>query len=358
MLEKVLKKIGFRGEQGNAIKNILYIIFCEKNNINFDTSRSSAWCESMKFSSEQEAYKWLNQMCQENMLRPKNVERLQYVPPQYVTKYLSEIIKYLDCLQFFNAIRPKHQKYDAMLLLGAAQESFERRVKTAIEILHNGYEVDEMYILSGSRDLWPKHEPITPILVAEFIASKARSKPLSVKEIYKKTCQIINEHLPKEVFEKNTSEEVNKIRKKIVDIFESPNNYLDQNNFPPIKWPTEMTLGRTLVEMYKIHHIIDVFDVNTPKNAQGKRPNTQDTYIQFEKEFGKRFSNKKHKPRLLLISNQPFNFYQRIIAENSLPKNKYEIDDAGDSAISITPQSIAVCLDSLARAIYASGVKF
>lgn len=351
MFPALLKKLGYNELQQQALLSILYIIHCYENHLEFHTTNKQKWLDSMVFKNIEECYDWLNKFCQSRMLRPKNTERLQLIPSGYIGQYFHTLIKYIKRLNLIGEIRPKYKEYDAILFLGASQGSMESRTKTVVELLHHGLKADALYVLSGDRDLWPKHETLTPITVTEKIAKKTEASGPEVISIYRKICHKINKMLPEEKFLTNSSAEINAIREEIKSFFE--HSLEEKSDYPRIQWPNELDLAKILLKNYMVPDIINTTYINAPKNKSGGRPNTLDTVVYFEKEY-KAIKKSSHKPKLLVISGQPFIEYQTVIVKSILSEKDYYIEGVGKGEVATDERAIAVCLDSIARSIYAS----
>lgn len=343
MLHTLLEKFGYTELQKHAFTSIIYMIHCYDHKINYKSKDKDKWVKSIKFKHITDCYDWLNNFCQAKMLRPKNTERLQYIPPGYIEKHFHTLIKYLKRLGLVDTKRPKYKQYDAILFLGAAQDSMESRTKTLVEKLHNGLQADALYILSGDRDLWPKHETLTTIMVTEQIAKKLKSTPSELRSIYRKICHKINKLLPEEKFLHNSSFEINALREEIKEHFE--HKVSQQGEYPRIIWPNELDLAKLLVKNYKVPDIISTKYINAPKRQSGSRPNTLDTFVWFEKDYKDIVKESGRKHKLLLISGQPFVEYQTIIAKSILSSDDYYIEGIGRGDVTTDFQAIAICLD-------------
>jgi hypothetical protein len=206
--------------------------------------------------------------------------------------------------------------------------------------------------LSGDRDLWPKHETLTPIIVTEKISKKIKASQTKLRGIYRKICHKINKILPEEKFLKNSSFEINALREEIKALFE---HKLDEKSeFPRIKWPNELDLVKILLKNYMVPDIIKTKYINAPKRKSGSRPNTLDTVIFFEKEYRDIIKDSAKKHKILIISGQPFIEYQTVIVKSVLSPDNYYVEGIGKGDVATDEQAIAICLDSIAGSIYAS----
>ena len=206
--------------------------------------------------------------------------------------------------------------------------------------------------MSGDRDLWPKHETLTTIMVAEKIAKKLKASPKELRSIFRKICQKMNRLLPEDKFLHNSSFEINAIREEIKEHFE--HKISDKGEYPRIIWPNELDLAKLLLKNYKVPDLINTKYVNAPKRKSGSRPNTLDTFVWFEKDYKDIVEESGRQHKLLLISGQPFVEYQTVIAKSILSPDHYYIEGVGKGDVETTFQSIAICLDSIARSIYAA----
>lgn len=351
MIYKVLEKIGYSKVRAEALLSLVYMIHCHDHNIEFRSEDKDKWLKSKSFKSIEECYDWLNDYSQSKMLRPKNVERLQHIPPEYVYRYFYLILKYLKQLDLIDDRTPKHSEYDAILFLGAAQNSMEDRIKTLVKILYNGYKAKEVYILSGERDLWPKHEVLTPVMIAEKIAKKNKLSSKEFGTLYHKVCHQINKMLPEDMLLRNKGAEINAVREKIRDIFEHRSK--ERTEYPSIKWPSEVDLVKRLLKNYRLEALIKIKYIDVPKKSSGRRPTTMDGVICFEEQY-RMLTKSNRKSKLLIISSQPYIEYQTTIVKSILSEKYYDIESIGSGNILTSTKSVAICLDSIARSIYAA----
>ncbi len=112
-----------------------------------------------------------------------------------------------------------------------------------------------------------------------------------------------------------------------------------------IKTDTELT--ESVYEQYAktwpedLRHI-SAISIATRAHKESNRPNTRDTLNEWKKI-------NEQKNNLLIISNQPFVPYQKLVVENVL-SSSYQTETVGEKINDVTP--VSVILDSVARYLY------
>ena len=114
----------------------------------------------------------INQMMQAHLKRPAGSERAMLGDdPRFKgnVELQNALIARYDALGMIEKLTPPEGKeYDAILVLGSSQPSFQARLNLLIEVMGKHHATGTIYLLGSDRELWPIHEPI----VTEFLAER------------------------------------------------------------------------------------------------------------------------------------------------------------------------------------------
>lgn len=241
---------------------------------------------------------------------------------------------YYNQLNMLSRLPPiSGKKYDAILLLGCAQGTFESRLKTLITAVTEGGIRGAIYTLGSDRALWPFHEPIT----SKFLTKTTGMPEEEIIDIFYATfrrqfpdfAHLQNEALLKAVQDSGRFNDINAARRNIVKAFTDLGH----------TYPTEADM---MAAILKESTLSDSISLKAMTKADGKRPTTEDTVIAFRDGYG------GTPERILVVSKQPEALYQ-IEPTKKILKGA-NIDVIADEA----PSGIkfSIINDAIARKVY------
>lgn len=290
----------------------------------------------------------INALCQKVMLRAAGTERQQLVDNDKLEEHRDLITAALDRLGFISEIKPQNKKPDVLLVLGASQSSFTKRILTTVQYLEEEHvKPSALYLLGGQRPLWAVHEPVTAELVAERIFEEYPSEPY--EEVLAKVREDFNERA-KAVTDRSDSKQINTFRAAVITYY--------QNNYN-IKWPTELDMMVRISEHQGLKAKgLKVIPVDTPMQADEfgkltKRPNTKDTIISFKTNYANKIVHQDGaKVSVMATSSQPNIVYQAKPIEEVLGLGGFDIEVVG-KGVDPKTYKIREAFDGLARSIFA-----
>lgn len=264
-------------------------------------------------------------------------ERTDIKPAAIDADSLAELKTVFTKLGMVDEVTPSLPVYDAVLCMGAAEAGVRPRINQLAEIIQDGKPtVKNIVVLGSARKLWPLKktdagnvfpEPIVYDILAARI-SERDGKVISSQEVK----QAVLNMDTKETAVEKLSEEV------------SSNPY-----FRGIEWPTETDLIKAVIKENPVFDGQKLVVVRTPDFPNGKRADSSRTIEWAVKENPDILHAKAD---VLLISSQPFTRNQKTVAKQSLPKDA-KAEAIAEGISDFTPKQAMICMDSLARTVYA-----
>jgi hypothetical protein len=213
---------------------------------------------------------------------------------------------------------PEGENYDAILVLGSSQPSFQGRLDSLIRVMEERHVTGTIYLLGSDRELWPIHEPI----VTDFLAERTGQTSEEINEYFQ-------ENFPEAI--RKVPAELNKRRQEVIK------HFTDRK----VKFPTEADMMYALVDQSVLKDLPHV-KVEAGKRPDGSRANTEDTVVKFRALYG------GVPGKVLIISTQPEALYQVEPVRKILPESR--IDIAAQAAKDgVNP---LVINDAIARKVY------
>lgn len=264
----------------------------------------------------------INKKMQECLKRPAGLERAM-LSDDFRLKDNPELrdalIARYDALGMIRELTPPEgEEYDAILILGSSQPSFQTRLNSLIKVMDEQHVKGMIYLLGSDRELWPIDEPI----ITEFLVERTGQTTTELTEYF-----AVN--FPPEI--RTVPVALTQKRQEVIK------HFTDMG----IKFPTEVDMMCALVD----HSVVGGkphIKVEAGKRADGSRASTDDTVIKF-KEIYMGIPGK-----ILIISGQPEALYQVEQVRKILPDTKIDIA----AAAAKNGVNLLVINDSIARKVY------
>lgn len=258
----------------------------------------------------------LNQLMQEHMLRRLGLERSMLISNPILDKQLEASYRILGMID--EIIPPPDSKYDAILLLGSSQSSFEVRVRTLEKLVEGRHISGTIYCLGSNRKLWPDLEPLI-----EVVLSQNSGMDIEQSHQFFMTRKIPTGLNP---------EDLKAARTKVY------NDISDMG----LKVPSEAEMMYQLINESDILKNIEHIKVEADNKPDGRRADTEDTIVKFKEIFGDAQGRD-----ILIISDQPVALYQREPVKKVMQGANVFV-----AANKISKVNSAIINDSIARMVY------
>lgn len=310
---------------------------------------------------EEQVLEELNESMQKRFLRAKGVERQQLVD-KFDQDQKNELLVYLS--PFIKEIN-SGANASSKILLGGAENS----VKERFEYLNNfAGHTKTVYSLGGERELWPKIEECTSIFLSEQLS---KYKDIDIKDARKEIDNQMDKifvnatKLKKQIdskdynikdaetLQKSFEKETNEARIKAIKFFtDTPYKFI---------WPTETEMMNYIINnSYKPTYPNINFEptINTPKKANGARPDTLDSLNSMWEKYGNIIIEQaKGQPSgkvvMSVVTTQPYGHYQTQQAITAFHNKPIEIRTLAKEIENTENLNLTNVLDSFARTIYA-----
>jgi hypothetical protein len=319
--------------------------------ISFETAESIL--DNAKFISNEKAFTWLDNIMQKKFHRG-HLERHE------IEDKFKNFVKLNKLIQKFDLIGEirKEGHFDFVVVTGCSEKCIKNKTLfLSRQLIENKIKADHLYFIGSERPAYPYLESTIETVLAENLM---KENNLSFKEnldsVKKIFIKVANEHLfPLYHLTPSKMSEIRKIFKdhpKLFNIQLLLDKLKAEPLFANIKWPNETDIilrtSRKTLKKYKVN-IIET--QNKQVGPHITRGTTKDSAISWKNEIENTHPSLSHKPRVLLISNQPKSLYQYNIFKSILG-NDYDISLAASSCYG--KQNISLLLSELASIIHES----
>jgi hypothetical protein len=300
--------------------DIKEILLFHQNDPQISDELANKILHEAEFKTKDQAFEWLDSIMQRKFFRG-NKERFE-VNDQYQNNM--ELLSLLQNFNLDNEIT-KQGNFDLTLVLGCNDKCFKTRNQFLAQSIKKGHiHTSKIYIIGADRPGFPYREPTVESILAETLTHRNHhSIEKNLQDVDKAFIQVANEHLkPYNIPYQNNLEDIRKIfidNPALYQIDKLTTTLQKTDLLKSLPWPNETDIGtKFLPEELKKYNLQII---NTPNKKFGDkivRGNTYDS-AKLILPIVENLLKKNTKPKILIVSSQPFAWYQSNIFKSILP---------------------------------------